>query len=602
MSTYYVSPSGNDCNPGTLAQPFQTLTKAQGAVRTANGSMKSDIVVTLRGGTYPLSETLSFGAADSGTNGFYVRYVNYPGEKPLLTGGQPITGWTLSSATNNIWQATGVTSSFRQLYVNGTKAIRARSPNLATGGGPNFYRFTGVDRSGHTIEVSSSYVSTWNNLTKVEMHLMASWSDQVLRLASYTTAGGTASLTFQTPEATIMFARSFPLFGITAKGKGQAFYFENALEFLDQPGEWYLDESTHILYYQPRQGETMATAQVTAPILETLLSVMGADATTSAANHLQFQGLTFAHSTYLVPSTSGFLDNQAGQYNIAPTAGNNQYVASPTAAVQVANANNISFQGNVFAQIAATGLDFNYGTHDDSILGNVFTDIGGSGISIGKFAVSTTTEMHVPYNPTDTSEICTNDTIKDNYVTNVTTEIQGACGIVAGYPRSIDIEHNEVSYVNYTGISVGFGWTAAVNAMSNNKINYNNVHNVTTLLADGGAIYTLSNQDPSSQMEFNYLHDSSTSTWADYDDHTIYLDQNSSGYTVSDNVQVNCPGCPKLFQNSDGANTITNNSGTLASTISGAGLEAAYVSIKNNLTIPVPTFPAAGQGGTGTCP
>lgn len=599
QATYYVSPEGSDCNPGTLSLPFRTLTKARDVVETVNGSMTGDIVVTLRGGTYPLNGTLSFGAADSGTNGFYVRYVSYPGETPLLTGGQPIRGWTVFDSTSNIWQATGVTSPFRQLYVNGTKAIRARSPNLAAGGAPNFDRFSGVDHGAKTIEVSSSYVSKWNNLTNVEMHLMASWADQALRLASYTTSGSTAALSFQNPESDIMFARAFPLFGITASGKGQCFYFENALEFLDQPGEWYLDESKNTLYYEPRAGEDLTTATVVAPMVETLVSIMGTDATTSPAHHLVFQGLTFAHSTWMETSNAGFLDNQAGQYNVAPTSGNNQYVARPAAGVLVANANNISFERNVFGQMAATGLDFYYGTHDDSIEGNVFTDIGGSGISVGKFTESASTEMHVPYDPADASEICTNETVKDNYVTNVTTEIQGACGIAAGYPRFIDIEHNEVSNVNYTGISVGFGWTSAVNAMSNNKINYNDVHDVTNILADGAAIYTLSNQDPASQMEYNYLHDFKTSSWADYDDHTIYLDQETSGYTVSNNVQVNCPQCPKLFLNSAGSNTQSNNAGTLASTISGAGIESAYADIKNNLTIPIPTFSTEALGQSG---
>jgi hypothetical protein len=146
---------------------------------------------------------------------------------------------------------------------------------------------------------------------------------------------------------------------------------------------------------------------------------------------------------------------------------------------------------------------------------------------------------------------------------------------------------------------VGFGWTAAVNAMSNNRINYNNIHDVAHILADGGAIYTLSNQGPASQMEYNYLHDFQKSQWADYADHSIYLDEQTSGYTISNNVLVNCPA---LFQNSAGANTISNNAGTLASTISGAGIEPAYVGIKNNLTIPIPAFPPAGQAGSGTCP
>jgi hypothetical protein len=110
QATYYVSPQGIDCNPGSLAAPFRTLTRARDVVQTANSAMTGDIVVYLRGGTYPLTGTLSFAAADSGSKGFYVKYLNYPGETPLLTGGQPIGGWSLSDSTKNIWQATGVTS------------------------------------------------------------------------------------------------------------------------------------------------------------------------------------------------------------------------------------------------------------------------------------------------------------------------------------------------------------------------------------------------------------------------------------------------------------------------------------------------------------
>ena len=115
------------------------------------------------------------------------------------------------------------------------------------------------------------------------------------------------------------------------------------------------------------------------------------------------------------------------------TAQNQQYVGRPAAGVLVANANNIRFERNIFTQMAATGLDLNYGTHDDTIVGNVFTDIGGAGVSLGKFVQDETTEFHLPYNPSDAGEICTNDTIKDNYITNATTEIQGACGIACGF-------------------------------------------------------------------------------------------------------------------------------------------------------------------------
>ena len=44
---YYVSPKGNDNNPGTLEKPFRTLTKARDMVRKNNGSMKENIQIFL---------------------------------------------------------------------------------------------------------------------------------------------------------------------------------------------------------------------------------------------------------------------------------------------------------------------------------------------------------------------------------------------------------------------------------------------------------------------------------------------------------------------------------------------------------------------------
>jgi hypothetical protein len=582
----YVSPSGDDANPGTLAQPVKTLAKARDLVRPLVAAMNADINVYLRDGTYPLSSTVTFSNSDSGQNGFYVKYMAYPGERPLITGGQPIVGWKVSDATNNIYSASGITSRFRQLYVNGVKTIRARSPNLGANGAPNFNRISGFDKTAHNVQVASSYVSNWNNLTKVEMHYMINWTDNVLRLASYTTSGSTAYLKFQSTEDAILYARPYPQLGMTTTGKQQCFYFENALEFLDQAGEWYLDETANVLYYKPRTGEDMTTATVVAPVVETLLAVNGTSTSNQAA-YLWFQGLTFAHSTYLRPSQYGFLDGQAGQYNVAATADNKQYVGRPAAGVSVTNANHIHFERNMFAQMAATGLDFISGTHDDMIIGNVFTDIGGNGVSVGKFVADETTEFHVAYNPTDKNEVCTSDTIKENYINNVTTEIQGACGIACGYPKQIDIEHNEIAVANYTGISVGFGWTATPNAMNANIINYNNIHNISNILADGSAIYTLSNQGTGSQIEYNYIHDFSQATWADYQIGGLYLDEQTSGYTVANNVSVNAP--TSILQNKNGSNSVSPLMTSGSSIISAAGIEAAYADIKT-MTIPVSVF------------
>jgi hypothetical protein len=437
--------------------------------------------------------------------------------------------------------------------------------------------------------VPSSAVAAWKNLAKVEMHIMIAWGDGTLRIASISTTGNTAYVKFQAEEDAIVFIRPNPRMDQVGWGQGRAYYFENALEFLDQPGEWYLDETTKTVYYKPRTGEDMSNATVIAPMVETIMSVTGAN-TSNQAGYLWFQGLTFAHSTYMRPSEHGFLDGQAGQYNLTADASNNQTVGRMAAGVSVTNANHMRFERNLFTQMGATGLDFVSGTHDDMIIGNAFTDIAGNGIAIGKFTASDTTEFHIAYNPSDKNEICTRDTIKNNYIDNVTTEVQGGVGIAAGYPAYIDIEHNEVSHTNYTGISVGFGWTGSANAMTNNKINYNNIHHVNQIMTDGGAIYTLSNQGTGSELQYNYVHDYSCSQWADYGCNGLYLDEKTSGYTVAHNVLTNCP--TNVAQNQVGTNTITDNGGNpqgAQTTIATAGIESTYTDIKS-LTIPAAKF------------
>jgi hypothetical protein len=596
QASYYVSPTGNDANPGTLELPFQTIEKARDVVRTLTPSMTGDIVVYLRGGTYQLKQTIEFGSEDGGKDGKYVKYMAYETEKPLLTGGVPISGWTIHDQGKNIWKVTGVTARFRQLYVNNVKAIRARLPNLGANNSPNFYRLVKVDTTGKALNIATSVGLNWNNLDKVEMHLMIAWADATMRIASTTNMGSYTRVKIQKTEENILFNRPYPMLGVAFSSnppRQQAYYLENAMEFLDVAGEWYLDESTNTLYYMPRSGEDMTKVLVVAPMVETLVKVAG-KSTSNKVGYLAIQGLYFGHTTYMRPSQMGFLDAQAGQYSISSTLQNKQYVGRPPAGVMVTNAHHLRFERNVLAQMAATGLDLVSGTNNSAGGGNVVTDIGINGISIGKFTADSTVEFHVPYNPSDKNEISTNDTIRSNLVTNVTTEAQGGVGIVAGYPRYIVIEHNEVSYMGYTGINVGYGWTTTPNAMTNNKINWNRIHHVNQILADGGNIYTLSNQGTGGQIQYNYMHDSKQSQWADYWILPIYLDEGSSGFDISHNVSINSPS--GVACNRCGAYTQSDNNGQSPTTIANAGVEAPYADMKNKLTLPLADFNAGPVG------
>ena len=612
QATFYVSPSGNDAAAGTKDAPFKTITQAQKAVRAINGSMTGDIEVILREGTYVLPSTVNFTEADGGKDGHYVRYKAADGEKPLITGGMQITGWTIHDEANNIWKAEGVDGRFRQLYVNNRKAVRACFPNVidakekGNGGfDHDFVRLTKVDSSGRAFDVSADYIKNIKNIEDVEIHLMIAWSENILRLEKAQVNGGTAKLIPKDPERTKLFHRAFPMLGtafMSNPPKQQVFYLENSYDLIDAPGEWYLDEKNQTLYYKPREGESMATAHVVAPHLNTLFSVLGKD-TKNKVGYMSFEGLIFAHSNYTRPSEEGFLDLQAANFNVDvlpdPSRGNweklnsNKYLLwRPDAAFRVENAHHFLVQGNVFSQIAATGLDFVSGTNDDMIQGNAFFEIGAAGIMLGKFYQDSTTEIHIAYNPSDKDEISTRDTVKNNLVTNVTNEHQGAVGIGAGYPRYVVIEHNEVSYTYYSGISIGFGWTKQQTAMTNNHVNWNEIHHIARLLCDSGPIYTLSNQGTGSEIQHNYIHDNGTSKWADYWNVPIYLDEGSSGFTVKENVFKNSPA--GVGQNQAGQNTLQQSNNYYSDdVVNNAGIEKAFRYIRDIKEIPLADFNGA---------
>src|SRR5690606_17178173 len=143
--------------------------------------------------------------------------------------------------------------------------------------------------------------------------------------------------------------------------------------------------------------------------------------------------------------------------------------------------------------MAATGLDFISGTHDDKVMGCIFEDIGGTAIQIGFFG-DDRFEAHLPYNPEDEREVCRNELISNNLITNCTNEDWGCVGISVGFARDINIEHNEISHLNYSGISIGWGWTKTISCMRNNRVHANHIHHFAKQMYDVGGIYTLSAQ------------------------------------------------------------------------------------------------------------
>ncbi len=516
---YFVSPFGKDTNPGTKEEPFKTLRRAADVMRKTCGDADEDIHIYMRGGIYPVAEPVVFDTGHSGKKKCRIYIQAYGDEKPVISGGVRITGW--EHHKNGIWKAPVNILDFRQLYVNDQRATRSRQPNCG-----DYYRLKAWDLADKKIIIHGDQISRWNNFQNVEMVLQHSWAESYLRLKSFslrgTTGGIDAFVTIQDEEREILFPRPYP-----KKENDQVFHFENAYEFLDEPGEWYLDRFANTLYYKPRAKEDMKYVRVIFPRTETLILIKGTP--DRPVRNITFQGITFTHTTWTYPGEHGYLNMQSGQYNINADIINNQYIGRPPAAVTIMNSENICFHRNTFSHLGATGIDLEYGTNSCRVTGNVISEIAGNGISVGKFTRNEETESHVPYNPDDTREICTNDVISNNVIFRTGRDYYGTNAIVAGYPAGLKIEHNVIRDVPYSGIGVGYGWTPAPNAMRDNRIAYNKISGVMNMLADGAGIYTLSLQ-PGTTIEGNHIYGIRRSEWSDNAPVIgIYLDEASGG-------------------------------------------------------------------------
>ena len=592
-----ISPGFWLSGTGSAEKPFAALFQAQLAVREllrTKGMPEGGVRVVVHGGTYRLDRTLEFSPEDSGTPEKPVLYTAAPGEKPVISGGVPITGWSRlkaaapglpAAAMGHVWVARvprfgAQALDFRQLYVNGTKAARARAPN-----GEAFHRLVQWDITNREAVVDAKDVAQWRRLQHVEMFLLQSWVVNWLRVGSIRIKGGKARIVFQEPERDLVFSHPYPWPRNT-----DPFYFVNALEFLDEPGEWYLDNAAGLLYYWPRDGEDMTTAGVVAPRLETLVRLVGS--VDRPVHDIEFHGLTFEDSTWLRPSQAGDVPLQAGQYfdrigyrieggiPAEPALDNLAWTARPPAAVYLAGANNVRFERCRFTNTASTGLDFHYESHNNRVTGCVFRHIGGNGMQVGRFSEQGL-EAHLPYVVSDERELSLGDRVSNSYFRDCGNEDWGSTAIAAGYVRGLTIEHNEIVEMPYSGISVGWGWTKQPNAMRDNKILYNRIHQYMERMGDGGGIYTLSNQTPS-EIRGNYIFDLRHSPTGD-PSVMIYLDEGSDGFTVKDNLTEK----NAFFKNRNGNGNRWENNGTAGPAIlkgppgseGAAGLEAAYVDL-----------------------
>ena len=465
-ATITVSPDG----------PVSTLSAARDAARKVreNGS-KEPVTIILKTGTYRLSEPLSLTASDSN-----ITWTAAPGDHPVISGGRVLDGW--KKVRGNIWSAPAA-GDFHQLFVNGRRAQRARSPNFG------YYRIDGPSSQNKPFLLKyrgNEIHKSWEAQGDVEVIALLAWAEIRMPITQVDEASHAATLAGDPRPSN--------------KEVDARYWIENAPDALDAPGEWSLDKKAATVSYWPLSGEDLTHDEVVVPAIDHLVLIDG-------ANNITFRGLDFRHADWSI-GPKGYADTQAA--------------VQATSAIEAAGSDGLSIENCSFSELGGYAMSLGRGARHGRIVANRISDMGAGGIKIGE-TVQRKEETDQNFE----------HMISDNEIYNLGLVYPAAIGIWVGQSSRNTIAHNDIHDLFYTAISVGWTWGYAPNQCDHNIIEFNHLYNVGKgVLSDMGAIYTLGVQQ-GTVIRNNLIHDVTSFTYGGWG---IYPDEGSSHLVIENNI------------------------------------------------------------------
>jgi hypothetical protein len=508
--TLHVATNGNDAWSGRLAQP--SADAADGPLRTPTAALRvarnarlatpvpESVTILFRAGRHELAEPLTLTAEDSGASAQRAFVMAaYPGEKPVLSGGRRLMGWKPVPGQPGRWQTKvpEVRSGhwyFRQLFVNGQRAQRARTPNSG------FYRIQGPSPQDKPVKIRfkpGEIKKEWADDGDVEVVALLAWADIRMQIRAVDETHQVATLSGDPRPSN--------------KENNARYHIENTADALDEPGEWYLDRRTRVVTYWARPGEDLRTAEVIAPRLEELVVMRGDAAAQRPVRHVALRGLTFSHTDWTL-GTNGYADTQAA----IATRGD----------VRAEDATDSVIEDCVFTALAGYAVELGRGCQRMRVVGNEMSDLGGGGIRIGE-----TNKRPQPF------EANHGHVITDNHIHHAGLIYPPAAGVFILQSGTNRVAHNHIHHLYYTAISLGWNWGYQETPCRENVIEFNHLHDIGQgRLSDMGAVYTLGIQH-GTMIRNNLIHDVSAFTYGGWG---LYTDEGSTGIVFENNVVYRC--------------------------------------------------------------
>ena len=477
-ATFHVVPSGSDGNRGTEQEPFATLQRARDAVRAlkTEDGLRAPVEIVARGGTYWLSETLELTPRDSGTEACPITYCVAEGERAILSGGRPVRGpWRTDDGI--LWYSDVPEArvpalrdegdepehyaprpsqwNFRQLFVDGRRAIRARFPN-ADAGEPFLYAKGGAHD--HIRCYRGEAKAAWAGAPDAQVNIVAGWRffNQRNDIAGVDPEKHTIQLGPRERHAAIQ--------------KNNWFWVEGLRQELDQPGEWYLDTDADRLYYWPRDGKDPNASSVVAPYLNRILYLKGDAELGTHVEHVCVRGFEMRHTTY--------------------TLGHIEARVHTDAAIKLNNARHCRIDDCHFEHIGGYAMWLHLDSCDNVIARNRISHSGGGGVLLtgARFSYMDDTKVYTPGKAAARLAPLRN---------RIERNEAGHCGLIRYYGGGVHLDSRPASTAMMRGNTItnncfhhlSRNGIFAFRNQGGNLIAYNRIDEAMLTTLDGGAIH-----------------------------------------------------------------------------------------------------------------